>query len=271
MPRKLLLALSCTLALAATAQPTWRFHLAFEDGTGARDTLWLVYDTTATVGSDFSPQVDYALGEGGVNIDTSVFNVWTWNWDGDSTKTHAFPYSWFPILDGTTIDAIDWVPPITIRWDTSMFHAPYLPYDQGVFGEARMDGLYFFFNNNHPDLQAYDMLWDDSVVIADPAYLFPFSVLFEPDDGVGVHEGNRRSSAISIYPNPASHQIRIDLDEQVEMAKIIDMTGRVILSEHASSPTATIDISPLANGMYLLVVHSPQKHTYHATFQKSDQ
>jgi hypothetical protein len=45
----ILLALACTLAVAATAQPTWRFHLAFEDGTGAKDTIWFVFDTTATI------------------------------------------------------------------------------------------------------------------------------------------------------------------------------------------------------------------------------
>jgi hypothetical protein len=34
------------------AQPQWRFHLAFEDATGAKDTLWFIYDTTATIGWD---------------------------------------------------------------------------------------------------------------------------------------------------------------------------------------------------------------------------
>jgi hypothetical protein len=31
------------------AQQPWRFHIAFEDGTGARDTLWMIFDNTATV------------------------------------------------------------------------------------------------------------------------------------------------------------------------------------------------------------------------------
>ncbi|MBS1569769.1 MAG: hypothetical protein JST45_10035 [Bacteroidetes bacterium] len=136
--------LALALASTTTAQPTWRFHLAFEDGTGARDTIWMVYDTSATTGSDSNPQVDYALGEGAVTIDQSTFNVWTWNWDEDSTDTHAFPYSWYPIFDGTLIDAINWVPPMTIRWDTSLFHAPYLPFTQGDINHAYMDGNYFF-------------------------------------------------------------------------------------------------------------------------------
>lgn len=111
MPRNLLLALAFTLAVAAAAQPTWRFHLAFEDGAGASDTIWMVYDTAATTGSDFNPQVVYSLGEGATPIDHTSFNVWTWNWDGDSTKTHAFPYSQYPIFDGAIIDAINWPSP----------------------------------------------------------------------------------------------------------------------------------------------------------------
>ena len=61
MCRNLLLALACSLAVAAAAQPTWRFHLAFEDGTGARDTIWFVFDTTAT---NSAGMVDEHLGEG---------------------------------------------------------------------------------------------------------------------------------------------------------------------------------------------------------------
>ena len=54
------------LSLTTIAQPTWRFHLAFEDGTGARDTIWMVYDTTATLGSNPWP---------GPNVDTLLVLV----------------------------------------------------------------------------------------------------------------------------------------------------------------------------------------------------
>ncbi|MDX9751426.1 MAG: hypothetical protein RBT71_10135, partial [Flavobacteriales bacterium] len=116
--------------LATHAQPTWRFHLAFEDGSGARDTLWFIYDTTATMTS--SGNVDYELGEGAVPMGDGAFHVFTRNAHWDSTKTVAWPYSWYPEFNTyNTIEAINWVPPMTIRWDTSLFHAPYLPYEQG--------------------------------------------------------------------------------------------------------------------------------------------
>ena len=137
MPRNILLALACTLAFSAAAQPTWRFHLAFEDGTGARDTIWMVYDTTAQLfytGNE--PLVDTALGEGPVNFNSGDFHVFLLNALFDTTQTNALPFSIFPIHEGTLIDAINWIAPMTIRWDTSLFHAPYLPDDQGSLGIA---------------------------------------------------------------------------------------------------------------------------------------
>ncbi len=111
--RHLILLLALALACTTTAQPTWRFHLAFEDGTGARDTIWMVYDTSATLGSNPwpGPNVDTLLGEGPVNLDDGIFHVFRTNAHGDTTQTNAFPYSQFPNFDGTIIDAINWPPP----------------------------------------------------------------------------------------------------------------------------------------------------------------
>jgi len=46
---------SLMLVSQAQAQPQWRFHLAFEDAIGAKDTLWFLYDTTATLGGGWTP------------------------------------------------------------------------------------------------------------------------------------------------------------------------------------------------------------------------
>ena len=154
---------ACVLQLATgLTQPQWRFHLAFEDGTGARDTIWLIYDTMATIPTvpPPGPNVDSILGEAGVDIEPDGFNVWVRNALWDSTKTIAMPYSWYPIFEGPSgVDAVNWTPPITIRWDTSLFHAPYLPGPESI-GRATLGGNYFFFNNNHPELHAFDMLLD---------------------------------------------------------------------------------------------------------------
>jgi hypothetical protein len=266
------LALACSLAVAATAQPTWRFHLAFEDGTGARDTIWMIYDTAATVGSDFQPQVDYALGEGAAPIDHRTFNVFTWNWDGDTTKTHAYPYTEFPILDGTIVDAINWTPPMTITWDTSMFHAPYLPYDQGEFGVATMDGLAFSAYMNNPDFEfgRYDMLISDSLTVSVLTdYLFPFGIYFGPDDHVGLGS-IARSPPLAIYPNPARTTLYMRTNGRPDHGTILDLTGQVVRECHNLPDNGAVDIAGLSPGNYLLLMHTPQNQVYHGIFQKVD-
>src|SRR5690606_31950891 len=153
----LLLALASALAVATAAQPTWRFHLAFEDGTGARDTIWLVYDTAATIPYSHWPvQMDqYDSIQNNHDYYDGSFHVFLINSLHDTTNSLAFPYWAYPMFEtGNHIDAINWTPPMTITWDTILFHAPYLPYEQGSFGVARMDGMVFFFINNHPELQA---------------------------------------------------------------------------------------------------------------------
>jgi hypothetical protein len=267
------LALACSLAVAATAQPTWRFHLAFEDGTGARDTIWMIYDTAATVGSDFQPQVDYALGEGAAPIDHRTFNVFTWNWDGDTTKTHAYPYTEFPILDGTIVDAINWTPPMTITWDTSMFHAPYLPYDQGEFGVATMDGLAFSAYMNNPDFEfgRYDMLLSDSITVDFLwEYLFSFAVGFGPYDGVGVTPAATADHRSLLYPVPATSHVWIRSKEPMVEVQVYDAMGRMVLQEKNQAPDRPLNVEPLPHGTYYLRMHTPQNQVYHGIFQKVD-
>ncbi|MBK6730753.1 MAG: hypothetical protein IPG60_07235 [Bacteroidetes bacterium] len=58
----------------ATEQPAWVFPLWFEDGTGAKDTLYLGYDSE---GQDYGyPQSDTVFAEYFNLIDTTKFNVY---------------------------------------------------------------------------------------------------------------------------------------------------------------------------------------------------
>lgn len=253
--------------LAAHAQPQWRFHLAFEDGSGARDTLWFIYDTTATTGAT----VDYELGEGPMPMGDGAFHVYALNAQGDSATTIAWPYTMYPHFNTyNTIGAINWVPPMTIRWDTSLFHAPYLPYEQGSIGAARMDGTVFFFVNNHPELQAYNMLIDDSVVVSEFwDYLFPFGVSFFLNDGLGVSEG-RASATIGVCPNPATTELFIEGHGRYTTVWITDAMGRMVRSIDQHDAATPIDVSGLAAGTYHLRMTTTNTQYYHATFQKLD-
>ena len=234
--------------LAAHAQPQWRFHLAFEDGAGARDTLWFIYDTTATTGAN----VDYELGEGPMPMGDGIFHVYALNAQGDSATTIAWPYALYPYFETyNTIEGINWVPPMTIRWDTSLFHAPYLPYEQGNFGSARMDGSLFFFYNNQPDLQAYNMLIDDSVFVwVDWDYLFPFSVTFEPYDGTGMDEGLQKANWF--VPNPTTGLLTWAGSEPLATVRLIDLQGRSVAHYANLPPGGVIDLSGLVDGQYMV-------------------
>jgi hypothetical protein len=159
--RHLLFAICASLfACSAAAQPQWRFHLAFEDGTGARDTIWFIWDTTATMG------LDTHLGQGSVQMDMDVFNVWMYNPASDSTKTLAYPYSSFPWHGEQEIHGFNYQYPITIRWDRSLFQAEYLP-NPDTINTAVMNGQYFYWYGNMPFPGVHSLLEEDSVVVLD--------------------------------------------------------------------------------------------------------
>lgn len=67
------------------AQPQWKFHIAFEDATGARDTIFLIWDSTATW------EMDTLLGEIPMNFDTNIFQVYMYinSTPLDSSKVSA--------------------------------------------------------------------------------------------------------------------------------------------------------------------------------------
>lgn len=98
------------ISFQLAAQPQWKFHVAFEDGTGAKDTIWFIWDTTAVFYG-----IDTALGEGNPNMNYNEFNVYTLTWDTypdyDTTKVVAHPYEY---SFGHTIEAINYTLPIKI-------------------------------------------------------------------------------------------------------------------------------------------------------------
>ncbi|MBK8500075.1 MAG: hypothetical protein IPL52_14945 [Flavobacteriales bacterium] len=257
------------------AQQQWRFHLAFEDGTGARDTIWMVYDVSATLGTVPwpGPNVDTLLGEGPVNVNDGLFHVFRMNAVGDTTQTNAYPYSQFPNFDGTIIDAMNWVPPMTITWDTSLFHAPYLPYVQGSFGIATMGGLAFSAYNNHPELgfDIYDMLISDSITVDFLwDYLFQFGVGFGADDGLGISHDTASNQSLMLTPNPVHDDLRIRCKEPLIDLMVMDQLGRRVLSTQDPAAPTPVDVRLLRPGLYHVRAVAPNHHVYHGTFEKVD-
>ena len=250
--RHLLFALCASLfACTAAAQPQWRFHLAFEDGTGARDTIWFVYDTTATTGSDINPLVDVDLGEGAVEMDLDAFNVFVWNWQWDSTKTKAWPYTWFP-YGHMVIEAFNYTAPVTIRWDTSLFTSPVLPITPDIYiGQAELLSDYFWLTGQVTDY-GFGMLNADSVIVDDPEFMFSQLIMvFNQHSGLSVIEQNRHSID-RVFPNPTLGLVTLKIPETVHLVEVFDSLGRRMFEFRPMTIEPQLDLSQLPAGTYNL-------------------
>ncbi len=271
MPRNLLLALACSLALTAAAQPTWRFHLAFEDGTGARDTLWMVFDTTATIGTGVP---DQELGEGAVQMDPNEFNVWILNPAYDSTKTIALPYPYFPYIT-IEIQAFNYTYPLTLRWDTAMFRLPWLPEPGFPYDGGTMDNEYFFFyGGNEPWGHLFIMGWTDSVVIQPPAD-FPdmivFPLLVNLGMGSTVNTGDlMRKHTLYPFPNPGSDGFTIRDAQPIQEVQLRSLDGRLWKVQQGRGEIVSLNVSELPNGMYVLRIMRADGTWRQATWVKND-
>ena len=251
--RNLLLSLACTLTLAASAQPTWRFHLAFEDGTGARDTIWMVFDTTATVGTSFG-EVDDALGEAAVQMGPDSFNVWILNSAYDSTKTIAFPYAgMFPYITAE-IQAFNYTYPITLRWDTALFRLPWLPAPGFPYDGGTMDNDFFFALNNDPWGHSFILGWSDSVVV-EPfhpnMYVFPILVNLGMGSTTGTEE-LRSMMPLHPLPNPGSDKVSIRDAQPIEEVQLRSLDGRLWKVLKGQGEQLELNVPELPNGMYML-------------------
>ena len=230
-----------TISIQLNAQPQWKFHVAFEDGTGAKDTIWFIWDTTATLYG-----LDTALGEKPISLDYSVFNVWTYNKVNttyDTLKTTALSYN-----DSfeSTIEAINYVLPITITWDSALLHAGWLPPTPvGWVNYARIDNDYFFRYNNNGLAHQYDMTLSDSVTApyegnTDPwAWQdwvhFPMDIFLiqDPTLNVDTKIDNSKNISLKSYPNPfnknTTFEFYLKSKSFVELS-IYDFQGKKIRS-----------------------------------------
>lgn len=266
------------LCMNINAQPQWKFHVAYEDATGARDTIWFIWDTTATFYG-----LDTALGEVPVSPDPENFNVWTLSWDiypeFDTVKVIAHPYTYD---FGHSIRAINFELPITIRWDSSLLHADWLPPEPvGWVNVARLANDYFFLVTNNPPAHEFDMTLDDHVMAPDtnitnpwfwhPERHFPMSVILTQDPAVGkpdikyLHE-----ITVTLFPNPVINTLYIKTDNQFDQAQIFNMNGKTFFTNLIQNEITTIDVSTLAPGIYIIHLFNNHKQHYYEKFIKAD-
>lgn len=252
------------------AQQQWKFHIAFEDGIGAKDTIWFIYDTSATS----TCCVDTFLGEGPFPFDYNAFNVWIYNYHGDSTKVFALPYVYYP-SHGTEVRAFNYQYPLTVTWDTALLHASYLPTIQGVFNIGRIDNDYFFLVNNDPPLQAFNLLLSDNAFA--PYFTFgsqdqfPMQFTLSKTTTIGIDKAET-SNAFIVYPNPFNNAINLENNfssSEKYTIEVFSLDGKSMFKKQSIElqNVHSIDLSFLERGIYYLQLINKQNTHYEKIFK----
>lgn len=78
---------------------------------------------------------------------------------------------------------------------------------------------------------------------------YDIDMAFEIFDPVAVFIGS--DNIISVWPNPTSDHVQIDIKQGVD-AKVLDVSGRVILEIRLSDGVNNLNVATLANGTYFL-------------------
>ncbi|MDD4374771.1 MAG: T9SS type A sorting domain-containing protein [Bacteroidales bacterium] len=261
------------------AQPQWKFHLAFEDATGAKDTIWFIWDTTATFYG-----LDTALGEYPVSLDDNLFNVWICNPANekyDTLKTIAHPYTY---TFGHQIEAVNFKLPVKISWDSSLFHADWLPSEPvGWVNNAWISNEYFFLVNNTED-HYFDLTLDNHTIMPDstivgtadenpwfwlPERNFPLGIGLAQDPTLYVDEDLTRKDYF-IYPNPVHSLLIVDTQKKIATVKILNTQGKCLQVIKAREFPLNIDFSGFDRGIYVIQLISNQNQYYHEKIIKAN-
>jgi hypothetical protein len=259
---------------AQSYEPQFKFWLAFEDATGAKDTLWLIMDSTAKIG----PNDDPHLGEVMLYDTTENFKV---SFDNYLPSDTLRKYKMHKVLAVNSsqkglsahITSFNYQLPITIRYDTNIFNNNGLPYE---FKTAYLHNYYsYFYLNNTQHFFIYlkeyisggwmpDIF--DSVTLPyvdnNPNFShFPleFYLDINPFSFVGVSELERSEEVPIIYPNPTTDVLNVINKEDCDCEiAIYNVYGQKVFGERyfPQINKVSIDISFLENGIYILHINN---------------
>ena len=253
-------------SIQAFAQPQWKFHIAFEDATGAKDTIWCIWDTTATFG------VDTQFNEQAVSLNYNEFNVFIGNTNGDTTKTQALPHP--HSSNDVIVYAINYQYPIMVSWDSSLFHVPGLPLPVGYINRAFINNDYFFAVNNDPPSHVFNMLWDNQVLAPSfswgAASQFPMGFYIMRDETIGIGENFIENEDISIYSNSTTG-VLIKSEKSITLIEVFDLYGNIIKKySNIYNKQYSFQINDLTNGIYIIQITDNSKNQYHEKIIKTN-
>lgn len=290
--KKIIISLGMLVILAINSlqaqkiEPQWKIYLAFEDGTGQKDTVWLGYDPLATYGQN----PDTIFGERWEYLDTSKFNVYV-EYDPPSNKaikSRIFPTNLFVHMN---LYVTKGKLPVTMKWEKNKLNSENLPnylypnipnrpkaridvYQLGVLLDIQIPDCPFSFDmipqmilTDYESEDFYSMchcIKYDSVYFSETenyselgeTVKYPESLKFgvnpynyEPDI-VDIVETD-----ISLYPNPVSNILTINNKNNKKLlVNIYDIHGSLILNDKVYDHTTNIDMSNFIKGLYLIKI-----------------
>lgn len=86
-------------------------------------------------------------------------------------------------------------------------------------------------------------------------YSFTYTATQEPSIPEGIATASIASPVL--FPNPASHQVKVDYTQTINTIELLDLQGRVIKCLHPQANHFTLNLSNLPSGSYLIRIHSP--------------
>lgn len=119
-------------------------------------------------------------------------------------------------------------------------------------------------------VQAQILITSSGIGGQDGSTMYVDDVVFTGGDCVtGLFDVFSQPTAIDIVPNPANAMVRFDLPIQNNMpAAVMDLSGRTVLQLSATPGMNQVDISSLANGVYILRVADQGKTIFSGKFEK---
>ncbi|MBA3648642.1 MAG: T9SS type A sorting domain-containing protein, partial [Chitinophagales bacterium] len=227
----------------AQIQPAWVFPLWFEDGSGAKDTLYFCYDPDADV-----PYADTIFGEKKEILDSIKFQAYYWC-ALDSNHSAYRKITTIYLGNGANICFLNVQMPLTLRWDSKVLNSDSLPFPdqapapraEGVLAydlpmEINMCSFELPLLMTDTTLYAWDTLcsFSDSIVFEGPSASY-LSFHVEPWKGIllGVDNSADKQEKFFVYPNPMHNELQVIAKNVSASAviKIMDMLGNVRLSE----------------------------------------
>ena len=238
-------------------------YYAYDDGTAERS--WTVQAAGAKVALKFNTvKSDTLLGLGiywipyGVNHQNQTFFLRAWAEGGGvpgAVLSESFNYQ-YPDYHDSLVNQFS-----------------YYAYDSPI----PLNSGSFYVGWVQSDPQTYDV-GNDKNTNQNPAHLFyalgsdqPWtassvqgSVMVRPIFKSGLQQPwigvDQASQAFGcwVYPNPAQDRLNISAQSAIQSLEILDMQGRVVMTDHSLSNQETLSISSLQSGVYMLRLNTTQ-------------